>query len=78
MLNFSRRKKVGKSRFDRLTSLNLHELLYGFYRYTDQEKRARVLLLDVIDFTKEDATLSARLEMDMEKRVAKKSHGWTP
>ncbi len=54
-----------------ITSLNLHELLYGLYRYTNQEKIARVLLLDVIDFTKEDATLSARLEMDMEKRGKK-------
>ena len=50
-----------------ITSLNLHELLYGLYKYTNQEKISRVLLLDVIDFTKEDAALSARLEMDMEK-----------
>ncbi len=54
-----------------IASLNLHELLYGLYKYADREKIARVLLLDVIDFTKEDAALSARLEMEMEKKGKK-------
>jgi tRNA(fMet)-specific endonuclease VapC len=65
-------RKIEKTGEDvAITSINLHELLYGLYKYADQEKMGRVLLLDVIDFTKKDATLSARLELEMEKRGKK-------
>ena len=51
-----------------LTSLNLHEILYGIYKYADRQKSGRIMLLEVMDFTKEDAALSARLEVKAEKK----------
>lgn len=51
-----------------LTSLNLHEILYGIYKYADKQKPERIMLLEVVDFTKEDAALSARLEVKAEKK----------
>jgi predicted nucleic acid-binding protein len=54
-----------------ITSLNLHEILYGLYKYTSNEKIDKVLLLDVIEFQKEDAHLSARLELESERKGKK-------
>ncbi|HWR26565.1 MAG TPA: type II toxin-antitoxin system VapC family toxin [candidate division Zixibacteria bacterium] len=51
-----------------LTSLNLHEILFGIYKYGDTQKAERIMLLDVVDFTKEDAALSAKLELKAEKK----------
>ncbi len=51
-----------------LTSLNLHEILYGMYKYADNQKSERILLLEVVDFTKDDAALSAKLEVKAEKK----------
>jgi len=51
-----------------LTSLNLHEILYGMYKYADNKKSERIMLLEVVDFTKEDAALSAKLEVKAEKK----------
>ena len=51
-----------------LTSLNLHEILYGMYKYADNQKSERIMLLEVVDFTKEDAALSAKLEVKAEKK----------
>jgi predicted nucleic acid-binding protein len=62
-------KKIGEE--VAITSLNLHEILYGLYKYTSDEKIDRVLLLDVIGFQKEDARLSARLELESERRGKK-------
>jgi tRNA(fMet)-specific endonuclease VapC len=50
-----------------LTSLNLHEILYGMYKYADKEKSEKILMLEVVDFTKDDAALSAKLEVKAEK-----------
>ncbi len=54
-----------------ITSLNLHELLYGLYKYADKEKINKVLLLDAIEFKKDDATLSAKLEIESERKGKK-------
>lgn len=54
-----------------LTSLNLHEILFGLYKYADNKKIDKVKLLDIVDFTKDDATLSAKLEVKAEKRGEK-------
>lgn len=54
-----------------ITSLNLHELLYGLYKYGGGKKINKVLLLDAIEFKKEDAALSARLEMESERKGRK-------
>lgn len=51
-----------------ITSLNLHELLYGLYKYADREKINKVLLLDTIEFKKDDANLSAKLEIESERK----------
>ncbi len=49
------------------TSLNLHEILYGLYKYADNPKIEKILMFDVVDFTKEDANLSAKLEVKAER-----------
>lgn len=54
-----------------LTSLNLHEILYGLYKYTDNPKIEKILTLDVVDFTKDDSILSAKLEVKAEKNGIK-------
>ncbi len=62
-------KKIEEAREDiALTSLNLHEILFGLYKYADNSKIEKILLLDITDFTKNDATLSAKLEVKAEKR----------
>lgn len=54
-----------------LTSLNLHEILFGLYKYADNKKMDKIKLLDVVDFTKDDAELSAKLEVKAEKKGEK-------
>lgn len=54
-----------------ITTLNLHELLYGLYKYADKEKTHRVMLLDAVEFQKEDAALSAKLEVESERKGRK-------
>ncbi len=54
-----------------LTALNLHEILFGLYKYADNKKIDKVKLLDVVDFTKDDAALSAKLEVKAEKKGEK-------
>ena len=51
-----------------LTSLNLHEILFGMYKYADKQKAEKIMQLEVVDFTKDDAALSARLEVKAEKK----------
>ncbi len=48
-----------------ITSLNLHEVLYGLYKYAKPVKD--IFLLPVIDFTKKDASLSAEIEVKAER-----------
>ncbi len=50
-----------------LTSLNLHEILFGLYKNDNNSKIKKILLLKVIDFTMDDAILSAKLEVKAEK-----------
>lgn len=51
-----------------LTSLNLHEILFGLYKYASNSKIEKILVFDVTDFTKDDAVLSAKLEVKAEKK----------
>jgi tRNA(fMet)-specific endonuclease VapC len=53
------------------TSLNLHEILYGLHKYTDHAKLERILVLDAVEFTKDDAVLSSKLEVETEKKGQK-------
>ncbi|MDI6654754.1 MAG: type II toxin-antitoxin system VapC family toxin [Candidatus Hydrothermarchaeota archaeon] len=54
-----------------ITSLNLHELLYGLHKYAGKEKIDKVMLLDAIEFKKDDASLSAKLEIKSERKGKK-------
>ena len=47
------------------TAVNLHELMYGLQKYA--KPLGEVLQLPVLNYTKEDARLSARLEVGAEK-----------
>jgi predicted nucleic acid-binding protein len=65
-------RRIEENREDvALTSINLHEILYGLFKYTAESKIRKILLLDVIDFTKKDAALSAQLEVKTEKKGQK-------
>jgi len=49
-----------------ITSLNLHEILYGIKKYC-KKKVKNLDQLETIAFTSEDARLSAQLELDCER-----------
>ncbi|MBC2693957.1 MAG: type II toxin-antitoxin system VapC family toxin [Desulfobacteraceae bacterium] len=53
------------------TYLNLHEILYGLHKYTDSAKLERILVLDVVEFTNDDAVLSSKLEVKTGKKGKK-------
>ena len=48
-----------------ITAINLHEIMYGLHKYAKPVRE--VLQLPVLDFGKEDAQLSAKLEAETEK-----------
>lgn len=48
-----------------ITSITLHEILYGLYKYAKPVEE--VLRLPVLSYGKEDAELSAKLELEAEK-----------
>jgi len=50
-----------------ITSLSLHEILYGLYKF-GKKKIPPVEKLETIDFCKEDAILSAKIELDAEQK----------
>ncbi len=49
----------------RTTAINLHEIIYGLQKYAKPVKG--ILQLPVLNYTKEDAQLSARLEFEAER-----------
>ena len=48
-----------------ITAINLHEIMYGLHKYAKPVRE--VLQLPMLDFGKEDAQLSAKLEAETEK-----------
>jgi len=48
-----------------ITVITLHEILYGLQKYAKPVKE--VLQLPVLDYTKNDAILAAKIELEMEK-----------
>jgi len=48
------------------TAISLHEVLYGLNKYSKPVKE--ILLLPILGFTKKDAVLSSRIELENEKR----------
>jgi tRNA(fMet)-specific endonuclease VapC len=51
-----------------ITSINLHEILYGLHKYAKPVEE--VMQLPVLDYTKRDATLAAQIELDAEGKGA--------
>jgi len=51
-----------------ITAINLHEILYGLQKYAKPVEE--VLRLPVLNFTKRDANLSAKIELEAESRGA--------
>ena len=49
-----------------ITVINLHEVLYGLQKYARPVRE--VLQLPVLNYTKEDASLSAKIELEAESR----------
>lgn len=45
--------------------------MFGLYKYADNKKIDKVKLLDVVDFTKDDAALSAKIEVKAERKGEK-------
>jgi len=50
-----------------ITSVSLHEILYGIYKY-GKHRISEVEKLETIEYTRDDAILSAKLELDAEKK----------
>jgi len=49
-----------------ITAINLHEILYGLQKYARPIKE--VLRLPVLSYTREDASLSAKIELEAESK----------
>jgi len=72
---FDKRSKKGDEALKRIlesgediaiTAINLHEILYGLQKYAKPVRE--VLLLPVLNFTRRDASLSAKMELEAESR----------
>ena len=49
-----------------ITSISLHEILFGHYKFS--KKVRDILQINTIEFNKNDAELSAKIEFDLEKK----------
>ena len=72
---FDRRSEKGEESLERIresgenisiTSINLHEILYGLQKYAKPVEG--ILQLPVLNYTKRDASLSAKMELDAESK----------
>jgi len=60
-------QKLDRSKEDiAITSITLHEILFGHYKYNKKVKD--ILQINAIEFNKKDAELSAKIEFDLEKK----------
>ena len=48
------------------TVISLHEVLYGLHKYAKPVKE--ILLLPILSYTKKDAVLSSKIELEVEKK----------
>ena len=46
--------------------ISLHEVLYGLHKYSKPVKE--LLLLPILNYTKKDAVLSSKIELEVEKK----------
>ncbi len=49
-----------------ITSITLHEILFGHYKFNKKVKD--ILHINTLEFNKKDAELSAKIEFDLEKK----------
>jgi len=49
-----------------ITSITLHEILFGHYKFNKKVKD--ILQINTLEFNKKDAELSAKIEFDLEKK----------
>jgi len=72
---FDRKSKKGDEALNKIietdeaisiTAISLHEILYAVQKYAKPMKE--VMQLPVLSYTKEDAVLAAKLELELEKR----------
>jgi predicted nucleic acid-binding protein len=50
-----------------ITSISLHEIQYGIYKF-GKKKIKELDQIDILDFNREDAKLSAKLELECERK----------
>ncbi len=68
----SKRGDIALQKLDRsgedvvITSITLHEILFGHYKYNKKIKD--VFQIETIEFNKKDAELSAKIEFELEKK----------
>ncbi len=55
-----------------ITALNLHEIAYGLYKYGKEIIR-EIEQMETLGYTRDDALLSAKLELECERRGKKAS-----
>jgi len=48
------------------TAINIHEILYGLHKFGKPVKE--ILLLPILDYSKKDAVLSSKIELEAEKK----------
>ena len=66
-------KKIEESGEDiAITSINLHEILYGLHKY-GKKKIKGLEQLETIEFNHDDAILSSKLELESERKGQKAS-----
>ena len=64
-------EKIKSSKHDiSITVITLHEILYGFLKY--QKASNQVLEFHILEYNKNDAELSAKLEIEMEEKQGAK------
>ncbi len=49
-----------------ITVISLHEVLYGLHKYGKPVKE--ILMLPILSYTKKDAVLSSKIELEMEQK----------
>ena len=54
-----------------ITSLTMHEVLYGIHKYGKTKKEEKIKLIETLPFDKKDASLSSKIEIGCERRGRK-------
>ena len=60
------KKILGSGESISLTAINLHEILYGLEKYAKPVRE--ILQLPVLNYTKKDASVSAKIELESERK----------